>query len=198
MKPRSTTEAQISLKCVIVGDLKVKKNELLYNYKNDNEISLKNYIPWIVENYCKKIEIDNKNISLTMWDTSGQEEYDQMRKLSYLGANIGFILFNLYDKNSFENALNKWCPEIINNNKKISIIFLGNHDKNTEINEIAVVDAQTILNKKGFLYLECQDFSPDVITKVITDSISLYMKSLEGKDLKASEINKIKKPCNLI
>ena len=198
MKPRSISEAEISVKCVIVGDLQAKKNVLLYNYKNEGEMSLKNYIPWIVDNYCKKIKIENKNISLTMWDTSGQEEYDQMRKLSYLGANIGFILFNLYDEKSFDNALNKWCPEIINDNKIITIIFIGSHDKNIEMNEVALIDAQTILKKRGFLYLECQDFSPDVITKVITDSISLYIQKMEGKDLKASKQKFMKKPCNLI
>ena len=195
MKPRSYSDDQIYIKCVVVGDLKARKNELLHNLKSE-PVSLENYIPWVIENFCKKIKINNKDVSLTLWDTSGQEDYNQMRKLSYLGADIIFILFNLYDKFSFDNAINKWYTEITSDNPAAKIIFIGNNDKENETDKLAVADAEIQLSKKGLFYLECQNYSPDIITKVVTDSISLFLEKMESQEANKNLKQHIKK-CNI-
>lgn len=190
-KPRSvSTTSEISLRCVIMGDLQVRKNELLQSYLNSPEVSLKNYIPWVVDNYCKKIQIHNRTISLAMWDTSGQEELSEMRKLSYLGSDIIFIVFNLYDAKSFENAINRWYPEAKSCREDITIIFIGNCDR-PEGGEIEAIDPRKVLAPKNLIYLECQDFSPDVLSRVISDSIAIYIERMENQI-------KLKKKCLLI
>ena len=45
-------------------------------------------------------------------DTAGQETYTQLRTLSYGSADIFVIIFAVSDSSSFENALNKWYPEL--------------------------------------------------------------------------------------
>lgn len=195
MKPQPSNGAnEFTLKCVIVGDLKANKNELLYNYKNEENPSFENYIPWVIDNYCKQIKIKQKTVSLTMWDTSGQEEYNETRKLSYLGSDIIFIVFNILDKNSFDNALNKWYPEIkesLEKYKKMNtIIFLGNSQKKE--NE---KNYDEIFKEKKLLYLEVQDFSSDILSKAITDSIKIY---IEKKEEMEGMEEKNKKKCILI
>ena len=190
-KPRSFSSVDISIKCVIVGDLQARKNELLYSYVDPAERSLENYIPWIVDNYGKKIQINNRTISLTMWDTSGQEDLSALRQLSYKNVDVIFILFNVFDKTSFENALYKWYAEV-SERSEIMIIFLGNCDKPAEMEkDIWVPDAKKIFAEKGLIYLECPNLSPDIITKALTDSIAIYIDRMDHKI-------KNKKKCVLI
>ena len=197
-KPRSLSTKDlgkdISLKCVIVGDLLVRKNELLNSHRmseDSQELDLQSYIPWIIDNYCKKIEINNRTVSLTMWDTSGQEDLSELRKLSYLSADVIFIVFNLYDKSSFENAFNKWYEEIKKYKSDLTLIFLGNCQKPEGADEIMVPDPKKLFMEKGLTYLECESFSPDIISKVISDSIAIYIKQMDHKI-------KHKKKCVLI
>lgn len=197
-KPRSFSTKDlgkdISLKCVIVGDLKVRKNELLNSLRvslDSQDLDLQSYIPWIIDNYCKKIEIDNRTVSLTMWDTSGQEELSELRQLSYASADVIFIVFNLYDKISFENAFNKWYEEI-KDKSNLTLIFLGNRQKPEDADGFMVPDPKQLFIEKGLTYLECESFSPDIVSKVISDSIAIYLNQKDHK------LKKHKKKCVLI
>ena len=91
-------------------------------------------IPVSLDSYVKPFN-RNKNVqyqvSLGLWDTAGQEDYDRLRPLSYpqvndlmkifclFMANIYFtqtdvflICFSVVSPSSFENVTSKWYPEI--------------------------------------------------------------------------------------
>ena len=53
------------------------------------------YTPTIFENRTKHIEIDGKRIELALWDTAGQEEYDQIRILAYKNVGECFPTFKI-------------------------------------------------------------------------------------------------------
>merc|ERR1712110_1096427 len=45
-------------------------------------------------------------------DTAGQEEFEQIRKLSYQTVDCIILCFKLSERSSFENVKNLWKPEI--------------------------------------------------------------------------------------
>lgn len=51
--------------------------------------------------------------SLALVDTSGQENYPQLRRLAYPQTDVFIVLYALHDPNSFENATKTWIPEIV-------------------------------------------------------------------------------------
>ena len=53
------------------------------------------------------MHVDNKNITLGLWDTAGQEEYERLRPLSYQNTNIFLIVLSVIAKESLENATQK-------------------------------------------------------------------------------------------
>jgi hypothetical protein len=60
--------------------------------------------------------VDGKTISLGLWDTAGQEDYDRLRPLSYPQTDVFLICFSLVSPPSFENVktkvLSRWpCLE---------------------------------------------------------------------------------------
>ena len=48
--------------------------------------------------------VDGKPISLGLWDTAGQEDYDRLRPLSYPQTDVFLICFSIVSRASFDNV----------------------------------------------------------------------------------------------
>ncbi|KAK3696765.1 Ras-related C3 botulinum toxin substrate 2 [Vermiconidia calcicola] len=69
--------------------------------------------------------VDNKPISLGLWDTAGQEDYDRLRPLSYPQTDVFLICFSIVSPPSFDNVKAKWYPEIEHHAPSVPIILVG-------------------------------------------------------------------------
>eukprot|EP00729_Bicosta_minor_P019057 gene19057-5679_t len=48
-------------------------------------------VPTVFENYKKDIDYEGKSVEIGLWDTSGMEDYDRLRPLSYPDADVVLI-----------------------------------------------------------------------------------------------------------
>lgn len=48
--------------------------------------------------------VDGKPISLGLWDTAGQEDYERLRPLSYPQTDVFLICFSVVSPPSFDNV----------------------------------------------------------------------------------------------
>ena len=73
----------MSKKLVIVGDGACGKTCLLMRFREPEKDLTDEYIPTVFDNYTKQTELDGKPVTIELWDTAGQEDYDRLRPLSY-------------------------------------------------------------------------------------------------------------------
>ena len=111
-----------ALKLVVVGDGAVGKTSLLFVY-HKGEFP-EEYVPTVFENVAKDVTYKGKPVTLRLYDTAGQEEYDRLRPLSYPGTNIVLLCFSVASRSTFEAISSKVCYVIF----LIHIIALSHDD----------------------------------------------------------------------
>ncbi|KAF0972082.1 hypothetical protein FDP41_009778 [Naegleria fowleri] len=97
-------------KVVIVGDGAVGKTNFLLS--GVNHIFPEDYNPTVVDNFSTETTYKDKTVGLTLWDTAGQEDFDELRPLSYPDTHVFIIGFDVSNSTSLENIEAKWIKEV--------------------------------------------------------------------------------------
>ena len=136
------------------------------------------------DNYSASVMVDGKPISLGLWDTAGQEDYDRLRPLSYPQTDVFLICFSIVSPPSFDNVKAKWFPEIEHHAPNVPIILVGTkldlRDDSNQTNQLrskrmepvsyeqAIAVAKDIRAHK---YLECSALTQRNLKSVFDEAI---------------------------
>lgn len=58
------------------------------------------------------ISVDGVEYMIKLIDTAGQEEYERVRKLFYKEADCFIICYDVSNRSSYTNIIEKWIPEL--------------------------------------------------------------------------------------
>ena len=98
------------VKIVAIGDGTVGKTSLLISYSKGEFPD--DYVPTVFENYRTHINTSAGLIALDIWDTAGQEEYDEIRKLAFNQVDVFLVCFSIDSPASLQNLESKWIKDV--------------------------------------------------------------------------------------
>ena len=138
----------IQFKFLVLGEGKIGKTSLIERYINKTFKS--NYIATIgMDIRRKRLEINNKEVDISITDTAGQERFRSITKMFYKGADGILVGFDLTDRNTFEQV-NYWISQIEENSSKdypISLVLFGNKCDNVENIKVSEEDIEQLKDK---------------------------------------------------
>ena len=153
------------LKFIMIGDSKANKSKLLIAL-TDNTFD-GDYEPTIeVDFRIKKIEINNKLYKIQIWDTTGIECFTSIARTYYKGADCALIIFNISDKNTFNN-IPLWIEDIKGNIvNKTQLVLIGNKIGANGNREVTYDEGKNLAEIYNLLFYEVDK---DNIQKVFYD-----------------------------
>ncbi len=110
-----------SYKIVCVGDGATGKTSLLQTFALDKFPDM--YEPTVFDNYACTLMYENTIVSLNLWDCAGQEDYKDMRKLSYPYTDVFILCYSCISPASYKNV-DKWIEELKAFNAKANIVIV--------------------------------------------------------------------------
>ncbi|KAK3870360.1 hypothetical protein Pmani_023558 [Petrolisthes manimaculis] len=175
------------IKCVVVGDGTVGKTCMLISYTTDS--FPKEYVPTVFDNYSAPMVVDSIPVSLGLWDTAGQEDYDRLRPLSYPQTDVFLICFSVVSPSSCENVTSKWYPEIKHHCPDAPIILVGTKmdlrdDKETLVflsdqgqSPVKREAGQKLANKiRAVKYMECSALTQRGLKQVFDEAVRAVLR----------------------
>eukprot|EP01090_Pellita_catalonica_P005661 TRINITY_DN1588_c0_g1_i2.p1 TRINITY_DN1588_c0_g1~~TRINITY_DN1588_c0_g1_i2.p1 ORF type:complete len:201 (+),score=43.53 TRINITY_DN1588_c0_g1_i2:111-713(+) len=122
MKETGDEDVQ-KLKLVVVGDNDVGKTSQLITYRKNAFPHC--YLSSTCENFDMDVTVDEKPVTVSLWDCAGGEEYARLRPLAYPETDLFLIEFSIAEPSSLLSA-KSWLSEIHHHCPDVPVFLIGN------------------------------------------------------------------------
>ncbi|XP_067032114.1 rho-related protein racA-like isoform X2 [Acropora muricata] len=174
------------VKLVIVGDGGVGKSSFLISATTNHFPS--DYVPTVFDSYSSNVIVKGKPISVSLWDTAGQEDYDRLRPLSYPQTDVFVVSFDVRSRISFQNVRAKWIPEVSDFAPNVPILLLATKTDLRDGYNPSLSDRQIVKSKEGksladslgVTYAECSSLLNDGVQQALHTAVELAVNNIHA------------------
>ena len=161
------------VKIVVVGDGGVGKTALLCSFTTNT--FEEDYLPTVFENFTAGINFKGRYLTLSIWDTAGQEEYSRLRALSYPDTNIFFLCFDVTKKHSFTNVRDRWYTEIMHHCPDAKLLLIGTKSDLRDSRSVTEPAAKVMASFLNTKYCECSAKTQQGLQAVFETGLQMIM-----------------------
>ena len=119
----------------------------------------------------KNIVYKNNSLKLQIWDSAGQERYKSLIPSYVRGSSIIFIVFDVSNKNTFNNVIT-WINFIKEINTEESILILCGNKVDLP-REVSANDGKNLAEKENMFYFEVSAKSGEGVNNMMYTCIAL-------------------------
>lgn len=130
VQPTRASNALHTRKVVLVGDTAVGKSSVVLRYTK-NQFHEAHQLTIGAAFVTKDLTVTNKKLGkqsgvrLHIWDTAGEEAYHSMTKFFYREAQIGIVVYDITQRDSFAHA-ESWIADFREQCPDASVVLVGN------------------------------------------------------------------------
>lgn len=147
---------------VTLGDYDVGKIEFLTTCSTGTFPCA--YVPTVFHTCQVSVNHDGKSHKVKLIDTSGQEDYEDLRPGFYRYRDVSLVCYSIGNRASFENVRENWVPEVIQHFPETPILIVA-FDKDlrsspsTTKHLISTAEGLTLARevKAGFCEVSCKN-----------------------------------------
>ena len=184
-----------NIKVIMAGDTNVGKTQLVLRYI-DNIFRDDFYTTGGIDLKVKTFDKDGELIKLLLWDTAGQERFRAFNESNYRGAHGIMIVYDLSNRQSFQNIeswldnIDKFAP------KKLQKILVGAKCDLESQREISFEEGVKFAEKHGLDFMETSAKESLNVDSAFGKLIDQILKNFEVIS-EAAEATTSKKTCSI-
>ena len=168
------------LKVVVVGDSGVGKTNLIKRFVS-NTYNPNTKATVGVEFISKSYKINDQVFKIEIWDTAGQERYKSITAAYYKGAKGALIVYDITQKDSFEN-INKWMSEVRDKSSKdLKIMIVGNKTDLENERQVSTEEALEKAKELGSPVMEASALDGSNVKDAFYDLLKEMYKEIKKK-----------------
>jgi small GTP-binding protein len=183
-----SSSGNFSFKIIVIGDQNVGKTSLILRHA-ENKFK-ENYLPTLgvsITTNSIDLPLRKAKVNFSIWDFGGQQYFRRVRLSYYAGCQACFIVFDITNKDSFDNIM-KWDEE----RKRfaggdIPTILLANKSDLAAKRVVPEKDIVEFANAHGFTYFETSALTgsnvPDAFNLLAYKLVDHEAKKVEDKEL---------------
>jgi len=112
-QPLTELDDNKAIKVVVVGDGAVGKTCLCTVYTKKTFPT--SYNPTVFDTYPTDMVLADEEktvVKVNIWDTAGQEEFENLRTLTYPDTDLFIVCFSMVERSSFDNVKHLWLKDL--------------------------------------------------------------------------------------
>eukprot|EP00428_Durinskia_dybowskii_P076665 CAMPEP_0170354896 /NCGR_PEP_ID=MMETSP0117_2-20130122/356_1 /TAXON_ID=400756 /ORGANISM="Durinskia baltica, Strain CSIRO CS-38" /LENGTH=213 /DNA_ID=CAMNT_0010608903 /DNA_START=138 /DNA_END=777 /DNA_ORIENTATION=+ len=157
MSVRSDMDAPREVKVVMVGESGVGKSSLTIRFVSNH--FKEHGQPTIGASFLSKtLSLQTGgSIKYNIWDTAGQEKYRSLASLYYRGVDIAIIVYDITNRNSFEQVQDYWVQELQHQcfgSGGLQIAIVGNKSDLVEKRQVQESEGRKLAEDFGAVFYE--------------------------------------------
>ena len=161
------------IKALTSGESTVGKTSIVLRYSDDKFLDNNALSTIGIDFKIKKIKKGGESIKVSIYDTAGQERFQNIIKNYYRGANGILLAYDITKRSSFEK-LDFWYKDLKENSDKFEDLFIclvGNKIDKEESREVSIEEANKYAKDKNLPYFEVSAKTGKGIKKLFDEII---------------------------